>query len=689
MAEFLLELFGEEIPARMQKQAADDLKRLFCAALDEAQLGYTEAEAHVTPRRLALRIDGLPVQQPDRLEERKGPKVGSPDAAIQGFLKGSGIDSLEAAEQRDTGKGVFWFAVTKRFGQPAADLIPEIVGRIVSQFPWPKSMRWSAHPLHWVRPLHNILMVMGGVPLTAKLEFPPTLTYTGTNVTHGHRFLAPEPFPVHDFADYRAKLNTRFVILDRDERKAEIARQLHAAAAAEGLELVPDPGLLEEVTGLVEWPTVLLGTIDNDFMGLPREVRQVTMRENQRYFTLARKDGASAPRFALVANVPGSDGGGKIVAGNERVLRARLADARFFWDQDVSTRLEERLPKLEKVTFHAKLGTVREKAERMSALARELAASIPGCDPEQAARAGLLAKADLVTGMVGEFPEVQGIMGGYYARRQGEPDAVADAIAEHYRPAGPGDACPTRPVSIAVALADKLDTLAGFFAIGELPTGSRDPYALRRAALGIIRLIRDNGLHLSLLGVIGSAAGLYGRRTDAAPVFAFLAERLKVQLRDEGIGHDRVEAVLGTGSGDDLLRIVQRARALQDFLATGDGVPLLAGYRRAANILAIEAKKDGTAAGSNFDTALLAEPAEKELGQALEVNLDKTRDLTANGEFERGMEVLSGLRAVIDTFFNKVLVNDPDPTTRRNRLKLLAAITQTFDAIANFSKIEG
>ena len=686
MAEFLLELFGEEIPARMQKQAAEDLQRLFSEQLTASNLEFTTAIAHVTPRRLALVVDGLPIQQPDMLDERKGPKLGSPEGAIQGFLKGAGLESLDQAEQRTTDKGVFWYAVTKKFGQPTADILPELVGKVITGFPWPKSMRWSAHKLSWVRPLHNILMVLNGVPIVTRLEFGPTLSYTGTYYTRGHRFLAPEPFEVDCFTAYEAKLKQRFVILDRDERKAEIARQLNSAAAKEGLELVADNGLLEEVTGLVEWPTVLIGSIDADFMDLPREMRQVTMRENQKYFTLANKDGSSAPRFAIVANVPGSDGGATIIAGNERVLRARLSDARFFWDQDLKNKLEDRLPTLEAITFHAKLGTVRDKAERISALAAYIAKDIPGADASLAQKAGLLAKADLTSGMVGEFPELQGIIGGYYARQEGLGDAIADAIAEHYRPAGPNDFCPTKPVSVAVALADKLDTLVGFFAIDELPTGSRDPYALRRAALGIIRLIQENNLRLPLLTLIDAAAKLHGKTTDTNRILAFIIDRLKVQLRDEGIGHDRVEAV---NTGDDLLRIKHRADALQAFLIDSDAVQLLAAYRRAANILGIESKKDQTIYSPDFDATMLAEPSESELGAHLKIALAEAQQLTADEKYMQSMALLAGLRGPLDAFFEKVLVNDPDPKLRANRLRLLAAITETFNAIADFSKIEG
>jgi glycyl-tRNA synthetase beta chain len=688
MAEFLLEILCEEIPARMQAKAAEDLKRLFDAALTEAQLTFTSSIPHVTPRRLALVVEGLPVQQPDRLEERKGPKVGSPEQAIQGFLKGAGLTSLDEAEQRDTGKGIFWYAVAKQFGRPTEDILTEIVGGLLSSFPWPKSMRWGSHKLLWVRPIRSLLMMLDGVAINERIEFDESLFFVGSKTTVGHRFLSPHRFEVQSFTDYKQRLFENYVILDRTERKTKIARQLADKSGAEGLTVLDDPALLEEVTGLVEWPTVLLGSIDAAFMDLPHEVRTSTMRANQKYFTLRHADGSAAPRFALVANVPGSDGGAAIIAGNERVLRARLADARFFWDQDLKIKLVDRLSGLDRVTFHAKLGMMREKAERLAELSAFIAGQIGG-DEKQAREAGLLAKTDLVSGMVGEFPEVQGIMGGYYARAEGKPTTVADAIAEHYKPLGPSDSVPTAPVSVAVALADKLDTLVGFFAIGEPPTGSRDPYALRRAALGVIRLILANNLPLSLEPLIDESARLYSQPVDTNALLAFFADRLKVSLRDQGVRHDYVEAVLGERMDGDLCRIRARVQALGDLLQTETGLALLAGYRRARNIVEIETKKEATIYGSAYDDALLVEPAEKELGASLHVALAEATKLTLAGNFAESMRLLAGLRTIIDNFFETVRVNADDVPLRLNRLKLLSAITAIFDAVADFSKIEG
>ena len=697
MAEFLLELLCEEIPARMQKEAAENLRKLFCDQLTAASLPFTNAAAHVTPRRLAFVVQGLPLHQPDALEERKGPKVGSPEGAIQGFLKGAGLDSLGQAEQRDTGKGVFWFAVTKRMGRPTEDILEEITGSVITQFPWPKSMRWSAHRLNWVRPLHNILMVLDGKPVVARIEFGPTLSYTGTHWTVGHRFLSPERFEVTGFEQYKAELHKRHVILNREERKAEIFGQLEEAVTAAGLRLVMDEKLLEEVTGLVEWPTVLLGRIDPEYMDLPPEVRQLTMRVNQRYFTLEKEDGTSAPWFALVANVPGTvDDGRTIVAGNERVLRARLSDARFFRDQDLKTKLESRLEALETITFHARLGHLRHRAERLAELARALALSTGAADRQELAyAAGRLAKADLVTGMVGEFPELQGLIGGYYARAEGQHEDIATAIADHYRPAGPSDRCPSQPVAIAVALADKLDTLVGFFAIDELPTGSRDPYALRRAAIGIFRLIRENGLRLDLEVVIGTALEGYQSRNlipeqDAAKgeqIFLFIVERVKVFLREQGTRPDHIEAALIAGDRD-LTRILARSKALQQFLGTPDGENLLTGYNRAAKILHDETGKDPELqhALQVYEEAL-REPEEQDLWKALKPAAAQARELTREEKFEEGMALLAKLRQPIDTFFERVLINDPDQALRRNRLSLLEEFVSTINAMADFSRI--
>ncbi|CAO3442711.1 Glycyl-tRNA synthetase beta chain (EC 6.1.1.14) [Azospirillum argentinense] len=505
MPELLIEFFSEEIPARMQARAADDLKRLVTEKLAANGLTFASAEAHSTPRRLALAIDGLAERTADVREEKKGPRVGSPEQAVAGFLKSAGLTSLDQCEQRDTGKGVFYFAVAEKKGRATAEVLAEIIPAVMGDFPWPKSMRWGTGTVRWVRPLHSIIALFGGAVLEGSFDLGGAQgKLVFGNSTRGHRFLSPDAFTVADFADYKAKLRAAHVVLDRAERKAKIKADAEALAAQEGLTLSPDDGLLEEVAGLVEWPVALVGTIDEKFMDVPSEVLITSMRTHQKYFALLDKAGKMAPRFVVVANTVTADGGKAIVAGNERVLRARLSDAKFFWDQDRKTKLEDRVSKLGAITFHAKLGTVAEKVTRVQVLAAEIARAI-GADADAATRAALLSKADLVTEVVGEFPEVQGIMGRYYALGEGENPAVAEAIAEHYKPLGPSDSCPTAPVSVAVALADKLDTLVGFFAIDEKPTGSKDPYALRRAALGIIRLILENGLRLNLKRIIDNA----------------------------------------------------------------------------------------------------------------------------------------------------------------------------------------
>nr|WP_186464810.1 glycine--tRNA ligase subunit beta [Azospirillum brasilense] len=509
MPELLIEFFSEEIPARMQARAADDLKRLVTEKLAANGLTFASAEAHSTPRRLALVIDGLPERTADVREEKKGPRVGSPEQAVAGFLKSAGLTSLDQCEQRDLsssgGKGVFYFAVAEKKGRATAEVLAEIIPAVMGDFPWPKSMRWGTGTVRWVRPLHSIIALFGGAVLEGSFDLGGAQgKLVFGNSTRGHRFLSPDAFTVENFVDYKAKLRAAHVVLDRAERKAKIKADAEALAAREGLTLSPDDGLLEEVAGLVEWPVALVGTIDEKFMDVPSEVLITSMRTHQKYFALLDKAGKMAPRFVVVANTVTADGGKAIVAGNERVLRARLSDAKFFWDQDRKTKLEDRVSKLGAITFHAKLGTVAEKVTRVQVLAAEIARAI-GADADAATRAALLSKADLVTEVVGEFPEVQGIMGRYYALGEGENPAVAEAIAEHYKPLGPSDSCPTAPVSVAVALADKLDTLVGFFAIDEKPTGSKDPYALRRAALGIIRLILENGLRLSLQEIVCAA----------------------------------------------------------------------------------------------------------------------------------------------------------------------------------------
>jgi glycyl-tRNA synthetase beta chain len=702
MAELLIELFSEEIPARMQARAADDLKRLVTEKLKAAGLAFTRADAYATPRRLALVVDGLPVAQPDVKDEKKGPRVGSPQQAIDGFLKSAGLTSLDQCEKRDTGKGEFWFAVIEKQGGPTAKVIADLLFEIIPGFPWPKSMRWGYNKVRWVRPLHNLLAHFDGqalaplISLESADEIPneKSALLSTVNAVHGHRFLSSHKFPVSGFADYQAKLREHKVILDPAERRAEIRRQAEALAAAEGLTVKPDEALLDEVTGLVEWPVLLMGRIDDAFMTLPPEVMTTTMRVNQKYFALQGKDSKLAPRFLVTANMAADDGGKAIVAGNERVLRARLSDAQFFWEQDKKTRLADRVPALDGITYHAKLGSVGDKVRRMRALAAAISAKIPGGDAGLADQAAHLAKADLVSGMVGEFPELQGVMGRYYARNEGLVDAVADAIADHYKPLGPNDLCPKAPVSVAVALAEKIDSLAGFFAIDERPTGSKDPFALRRAALGIIRLILENRLRLPLRAVLEQGLKGYGTLAAAPqPVIGllmdFFADRLKVALKEQGVRHDLITAVFALGDEDDLTRLIARVDALKGFVESADGTNLLTAYKRAANIVRIEEKKDDARYDGGVDPAVLAVEEERELSTALGIVSAAARDAIAREDFTGAMAAMAQLRKPVDAFFDKVTVNDKDPKLRANRLRLLSAINATLSSVADFSKIEG
>ncbi|MDF1731840.1 MAG: glycine--tRNA ligase subunit beta [Minwuia sp.] len=691
MAELLLELFSEEIPARMQARAADDLKGLLVEALTANGLTHEDAQAHSTPRRLTVVISGIPEAQEDVREERRGPRADAPEKAIEGFLKGAGV-SRDQVEEREMPKGTFLFAVIERKGQATAEVLPGLVEGAIAKLPWPKSMRWGDRPERWVRPLHSILCLFGGA--TVPVTFGPV---TSGNTTRGHRFHAPDAFAVADFADYQAKLETARVVLDRETRKTMIDSRARALAEAEGLTLKDDPGLLDEVAGLVEWPVPLIGSIDDAFMDVPAEVLTTSMRSHQKYFATEKADGSLAPRFILVANLEAEDGGKEITAGNEKVLRARLSDARFFWDQDQQRTLESRLPDLNPIVFHARMGSVGAKAGRIAELAAWLAPQV-AADPLMTRRAGLLAKSDLTTGMVGEFPELQGIMGRYYARLDQEPEQVAEAIRSHYSPAGPADDCPSDPVAVAVALADKLDSLVGFFAIGEKPTGSKDPFALRRAALGVIRIILENGLRLPLDPALtfafdGIKGDLLAEVSDAetvsAEIISFIAERLRVHLRGEGVRHDLIAAVLGLGSEDDLVRLVARVDALTTLVGSDDGANLLAAYRRAANILRIEEKKDGFAWQGPADRDRLVDPAEVELGAALST-ADETADAALLAEdFAVAMSAMAALRGPVDAFFESVTVNADDPALRANRLKLLAEIRATLHRVADFSKIEG
>lgn len=711
MAELLVELFSEEIPARMQARAAADLKGLVTARLKAGGLEFAAAESHVTPRRLALVVDGLPTRQPDRTEERKGPKVGSPERAVQGFMTAAGLGSIEQAEIRSTDKGDFYYAVRHVAGSTLESYLPYLLFEAISEMPWPKSMRWGRNDFRWVRPLHGILAIVDGKPLSmdfhllrtkAEHDAPtPEGTIQASSTTRGHRFLAPRPFAVESFADYKAKLRDAFVILDREERKRIIADGIAALAKQAGLVVRADPGLLEEVCGLVEWPVPMLGRIDDQFMGVPKEVLVTSMRSHQKYFALETADGALADRFAVVANMasePKRDA--TIVAGNEKVLRARLSDAKFFWDQDRRTPLADRREALREVKFYERLGSMADKVQRFAQLAVEIAHRI-GADADQVRRAATLCKADLTTGMVGEFPELQGVMGRYYALDAGEDALVAEAIAEHYSPVGPSDRCPTAPVSVAVSLADKIDTLVGFFAIDEKPTGSKDPFALRRAALGVIRLIIENDLRLPLAALFGSALGrlpaeIAGAAGSAvvSDLLAFFADRLKVHLREAGVRHDLIAAVFeldrATGGGeDDLVRLLARVHALADFLGTEDGANLLTGFRRADNILRAEEKKDGVSHVAEPEAHRLVQAEETALYDALAAAEPEIESALRAEGFAPAMATLATLRAPIDAFFEKVTVNADDADLRVNRLRLLARVRTEMGRVADFARVEG
>ena len=684
MADLLLELFGEEIPARMQARAADDLKRLVCVGLKAAGLPFAGAEAFVTPRRLVLHITGLPLAQPDVREERRGPRVDAPEKATEGFLRGSGLTRAQC-EEREMPKGTFLFAIIERQGRPTGEVLGDILPTAFAEIPWPKSMRWGSGTTRWVRPLQSILVLFDGavVPLTF------AGIYSGDK-TRGHRFHAPQLFTVSDFADFRDKLEAAKVLIDPAERRQRIVDGAAQLARDAGLSLVADEGLVEEIAGLVEWPVPMLGTFDRRFLGVPAEVLVTTMKVNQKYLSLRDQKGKMAPNFITVANLAARDGGGQIIAGNEYVLTARLADAEFFWQQDLKKPLESRLPALGEMVFHAKLGSLGDKVARIENLAAALAQYVPGANGETARRAAHLCKADLVSYMVYEFPEVQGVMGRYYARNDGEAEDVADAILQHYSPVGPSDECPTAPTAVCLALADKLDTLVGFWAIDEKPTGSRDPFALRRAALGVIRMMLENNLRLPLHEVFATALGGYqldnGKDLD---LLDFFADRLKVYLREQGVRHDLIQAIFALGGEDDLVRLMARVAALEAFLESEDGANLLVAYRRAANILRIEEKKDGTPHDGAVDPALLQHDEETTLAEELASATVKIDATLAAEDFAAAMAAMAGLRRPIDDFFNEVTVNSEDPAQRGNRLRLLSRIRATLRKVAEFSEIEG
>jgi glycyl-tRNA synthetase beta chain len=697
MPDLLLELFSEEIPARMQARAAEDLKTIVTGKLVDAGLVYEGAKAFATPRRLALTIQGLPVRQPDLREEKKGPRLGSPAKAIEGFLKSAGLASIdEATIQRDPKKGDFYLALIERPGRPAIDVLSEILPVVIRTFPWPKSMRWGAGRLTWVRPLHSIVATFG--PETEEPEVVPFQVegIAAGRTTRGHRFLAPDAIEVKRFDDYMAKLAKAKVVLDPDRRKAQILADAKNLAFAQGYELVEDQALLDEVAGLVEWPVVLMGSFDREYLAIPPEVIRTTIRVNQKCFVLRDPQTAAlVNKFILVANIEASDGGKAIVAGNERVIRARLTDAKFFYETDLKTRIEDRLHKFEHIVFHEKLGTQAERIARIEKLAVELA-PIVKADVEKVRRAARICKADLLTDVVGEFPELQGLMGKYYAEAQGEDEAVAHACEDHYRPKGPDDLVPADPVSVAVALADKLDTLVGFWAIDEKPTGSKDPYALRRAALGVIRIVLDDAIRLPLLATIkqailvaGTRHGLIDSQRVPADLLVFFADRLKVQLREQGARHDLVDAVFAMAGQDDLVMIARRVEALGKFLDTEDGKNLLAGSKRAANILRIEEKRDATTFDGAPDAALYAQAEERALAAAIDAAKSEASAAVAREDFEAAMRAMAKLRPHVDAFFDKVTVNADDKPVRANRLRLLNQIRAATLAVADFSKIEG
>lgn len=671
MPDLLLELLSEEIPARMQAQAAKDLERLIVGALADHGLLFEGVRAFSGPRRLTLVLTGLPAKQPDVSEEKKGPRVGAPEKAIEGFLKSAGV-TLDQCKQHEDAKGAYYVAVIERKGRNTAELLSELLPDAIGKLPWPKSMRWGSGRFRWVRPLHKIVATFDGE--VVPFEFAGVASGNNTN---GHRFLSKGAIEVRHFADYQEKLKKAHVVLDADERREIILHEAQQKVFALGLELIEDEGLLREVTGLAEWPVVLVGEIDQAFVDLPPEILQTSMRSHQKYFSLRKPETFElANKFIVVANMIAEDGGEQIVAGNERVLRARLADGKFFWDQDRKRSLDSRVADLQDMVFHAKLGTQLERVKRIEALAGEIA-KIIGADSEKAKRAAFLCKADLTTEVVGEFPELQGVMGRYYALNDGEDADVAAAIRDHYKPLGPSDAIASAPVSMAVALADKLDALTGFFAIGEKPTGSSDPFALRRAALGVIRI------------VLGTETRLQLKKIDKFDneLLSFFADRLKVALREKGVGHDLIDAVFALGDEDDLVRLVRRVEALQEFLKSDDGANLLTGYKRAANILKIEEKKDKREYRGVPDG--LIEQDEKELQAALvRVKADAAKAL-AKEEFGAAMRSLASLRAPVDRFFDKVTVNAKDKTLRENRLKLLSQIVETAHHVADFSKVEG
>lgn len=733
MPDLLIELFSEEIPARMQTRAAADLKRLVTDGLVEAGLTYASAGAFSTPRRLTLSVDGVLAHSPTTREERKGPRVDAPEKAIEGFLRGAGV-SRDDLEVRDEKKGQVYFACIEKPGRPAADIIAQVLEKTIRNFPWPKSMRWGSDSLRWVRPLHSIICILNDEAGTSIVPLDIDGIAAGDR-TEGHRFMGQDAFTVTSFEDYATKLKTAHVILSATDRADHIWADATNQAFAQGLEVVEDAALLAEVSGLVEWPVVLMGEIAEDFMGLPIEVLQTSMREHQKFFSVKNPKTGRIEKFITVANRETTDGGKTILAGNQKVLFARLSDAKFFWENDLRVPLTDMAAKLDNVTFHNKLGTQADRIRRIADLARELAKPV-GAKPKLAVQAAQIAKADLSSEMVYEFPELQGLMGRYYAQAAELPQGVANACEQHYSPLGPSDDVPSEPTSVAVALADKIDTLTGFWSIDEKPTGSKDPFALRRAALGVIRLVLDNNVRLRLdryvdsqllrhnlqaggdamlqdmldeigdHGVFGAAIREVLERFDGeAPkavreletglpdmssnLLAFFHDRLKVYLKDRGITHDVIDACLAMPGNDDLTLLVKRAEALQAFMATDDGENLLQGVKRASNILTAEEKKDGVEYSYGADAKFAETDEERDLFKALAAAEAKIAPAVDAEDFATAMSAMATLRAPIDAFFDKVQVNTDNTTVRRNRLNLLSQIRTTCSSVADISKLEG
>ncbi|MGB0958806.1 MAG: glycine--tRNA ligase subunit beta [Halocynthiibacter sp.] len=685
MADLLIELFSEEIPARMQKRAAEDLKKLITNGLVEAGLTYGGAGAFSTPRRLTLSIDGLLAESPTIREERKGPRVDAPEKALEGFLRGAGV-SKEDLEIRDDKKGQVYFAMIEKAGRPAAHIIAEVLEATIRNFPWAKSMRWGAGALKWVRPLHSILCILTTEEGATLVPVDVDGIHSG-DTTEGHRFMGTGRFAVTSFDDYAQKLKAAHVVLSAEDRQDAIWQDASNQAFAAGMELVEDRGLLAEVAGLVEWPVVLMGDIADDFLGLPPEVLITSMKEHQKFFSVKNPKTGRIEKFVTVANRETKDHGATILAGNQKVLFARLSDAKFFWENDIRVAKDGAQPWIESltnVTFHNKLGTQADRIERIAALAREIAPLV-GADADVAENAARFAKADLSSEMVYEFPELQGLMGKYYATHAGHSDEIANAALEHYSPLGPSDDVPSAPVSVAVALADKLDTLTGFWAIDEKPTGSKDPFALRRAALGVIRLVLENGHRVRLLDLF--SAGYAGN--DGADLLSFFHDRLKVYLKDQGIRHDVIDACLAMDGADDIALLVTRARALSDFLKTDDGENLLQGYKRANNILSQAEAKDGVEYSYGADVKFAEDAAEKTLFAALETAGKATSSAIEAEDFASAMGAMASLRAPIDGFFEAVQVNAESDIVRRNRLNLLGDIRKTCAGVADFTKLEG